>query len=121
MKRRSQAKTNHGTEGDIMRIAKIGMVAVGVLGSISGAVWGVGEYTQTLARKADVAETARAIRDDLVVVAVKADTAIDRQMEDLIARITYLDSKPHKTAEERDQLKYLREQLERVRRIRTGK
>ena len=55
------------------------------------------------------------------VVAVQAATALDQQMDDIVARISYLDRKPNKTADERDQLKFLREQLERLRKIRAGK
>ena len=72
-------------------------------------------------RASQFIENELASQNDLIVVAVKADFALDQQMESLIAQIDRLDRKPNKTVDERDQLKYLRDQLERLRRIRSGK
>jgi Na+-transporting methylmalonyl-CoA/oxaloacetate decarboxylase gamma subunit len=114
-------KRHHSWVDDMTYLAKIGMVVFAVLGTISGAVWGVSEYAQKFAKHDEVTTATKSIREDLTVVAAQATTALDQQMEDLIARIAYLDRKPNKTAEERDQLKYLRDQLERLRRTRAGK
>lgn len=56
-----------------------------------------------------------------VVVKAQAETALDEQMEILIARIAQLDAKRPKTADDHAQLKYLRDQLDRLRKIRTIK
>jgi hypothetical protein len=72
--------------------------------TLSGAGWYARE---TLATKGDV-----------VVAASKAETALDLQMEALISKIAQLDSKVGKTQEELEQLRYWRQQLERLRKMR---
>lgn len=94
----------------MIRWIKIGMVVFAAAGTIVGSVWGASTYVQTLATK-----------NDLVVVQAQAQTALDQQMEDIMARLARLESKPNKTADDRDQIKYLRDQLERLRRIRSIK
>lgn len=69
----------------------------------------------------DYIENNLASKSEFVVVQVQATTALDNQMEDLIARITNLERKLNKTQDDRDQIKFLRDQLERLRRIRAGK
>jgi septal ring factor EnvC (AmiA/AmiB activator) len=66
-------------------------------------------------------ENELASKNELIVVQVQAQTALDQQMEGLIAQIDRLDRKLNKSADERDQLKYLRDQLERLRKIRSAK
>jgi hypothetical protein len=58
--------------------------------------------------------------DKPVVLAVddKANYVLDRQMESTLSQINRLESKPNKTQDDRDQIKYLREDLQRSRDIR---
>lgn len=79
--------------------------------SIAGAGWGAHTYlTDTYAERADVN-----------LAGAKADFVLDRQMAALIAEIAYLERKPNKTPGEIEQLRWLREQLELMRRVRSGK
>lgn len=94
-----------------------GILGTLVMGLAFGG-WQARDYIEErLASKDDV----KHVGEVAIVAGVKADFVIDQQMEDLIAKIAYLDRKPNKTTDEREQLKYLRDQLERMRRIRTGK
>lgn len=81
-----------------------------VVFSLAGGGWAVRDYVGN----------ELASRDELVVVAAKADVALDQQMEDIIARIAILEKKPRQSQYDRDQIKYLRDQLERYRKIRAG-
>lgn len=58
---------------------------------------------------------------DFVVVQAQAQTALDQQMEIIIAQIARLETKTPKTQDDRDQIKYLRDQLDRLRKIRAIK
>lgn len=60
-------------------------------------------------------------RTSVIVAGTKADFALDKLMEQTIARINQLEAKKAKTVDERDQIKYLRDELERMRQIRRGK
>ena len=62
-----------------------------------------------------------ASKDDLIVVQAQVQTALDQQMEDVMARIANLEAKPKKSQYDYDQIKYLRDQLERLRRMRAIK
>lgn len=88
-----------------MNIATLSTVA-GLIATVGG-----GGYwaANNLADKAEVQ-----------VVAVKADFAIDKHAEYLLAQINRLESKRGKTAEDLEQLRYLREELKRLREIRQG-
>ena len=55
------------------------------------------------------------------VVAAKTDFIVDRQIAATAAEIGYLERKQNKTQTELEQLRYLREQLEQMRRVRAGK
>ena len=57
----------------------------------------------------------------MIVAESKANVALDRQMEAVIAQIARLEAKQNKTADDRDQLRYLREQLKNLRKIRAGR
>ncbi len=83
----------------------------GVVLSLTGGGWYVRDFVAT----------ELASKDEVIIVAQKADFAIDRQMEAVIAQIAHLDGKAKKTPEEIEQLKYLRQQLELMRKIRRGK
>lgn len=65
------------------------------------------------------AATTLADKESVQLVAVKADYAIDKHIEYLLAQIARLEAKP-KTADDREQLRYLRDELERLRKIRRG-
>ena len=95
---------------DVIHWLKIGMVIFAAAGTVIGSVWAASEYVQTFATK-----------NELVVVQAQAQTALDQQMEDIMARIARLENKRNKTADDRDQIKYLRDQLDRLRRIRSIK
>jgi hypothetical protein len=58
--------------------------------------------------------------DKPVVLAVddKANYVLDKQMESTLAQINKLEAKQSKTQDDRDQIKYLREDLQRSRDIR---
>ena len=81
--------------------------AAGLVTALSGAGWW--------------AATTLADKDDVIVVATKADFALDKHAESLLAQINRLELKPNKTADDRQQLQYLRDELERLRQIRRGK
>lgn len=56
--------------------------------------------------------------DELQVAESKANYAMDLQIEELQAQIIRLEAKRNKTADDRDMLKYLREKLERLKKMR---
>lgn len=85
-----------------------------VLGSVVGAGWTAHELIPT---RMDLAE----VHEAVIVAASKADVALDRQMEALIAAIARLEAKPNKTPEDIAQLDYWRRQLENLRKVRSGK
>lgn len=60
-----------------------------------------------------------ASKDEVIVAGTQAQTALDIQMRHLIAQISRLEEKRNKNADEREQLKYLRGELERLRKIRS--
>ena len=98
-----------------MSVKRASILMWSLLGSMILGLTGGGWYVR------DFVATELASKDEVVIVAQKADFAIDRQMEAVIAQIAHLDRKPNKTAEEIDQLNYLRQQLELMRKIRRGK
>lgn len=67
-----------------------------------------------------VATSLEAKADKPIVVAVddKANYVLDKQIESTLSQINRLETKPNKTQDDRDQIKYLREDLERSRQIR---
>jgi len=89
---------------------KVGMIVFAALGTVFGSVWAASEYVQSFATK-----------NELIIVQAQVQTALDQQMEDIMARIANLEAKPNKNQYDRDQIKYLRDQLERLRRIRSVK
>ena len=89
-------------------------------------LWGIfGTVVTTLAlggwAARDYVDNNLASKDEVVVAGVKADFVIDQQMAALIAQISYLERKQRKTQDEINQLNYLRQQLETMRRVRSGK
>lgn len=61
---------------------------------------------------------AKAEKSELLAVNAKSDYVIDRQMESQLAQINRLEDKNKKTQDDREQLRYLREELQRLRDIR---
>jgi len=91
-----------------MNIATL-LGALTLITTISGGTWYVSE---NFARQ-----------DDLVVVASKADYALDKQMEYLLSQINRLDSKARAgkaTEYDMEQIRYMREELKRLRALRRG-
>ena len=85
-----------------------------LLGSIVGVGWTAHEIVPT---RSDLSE----IREFAVIAGSKADVALDRQMEALIAAIARLEAKPNKSPEDIAQLSYWRQQLQNLRKVRAGK
>jgi hypothetical protein len=79
--------------------------------TIAGGGWGAHEYlTSTYAEKGEVQ-----------VAQATAGFVLDRQMEAIIAEISFLERKPHLTPTELSRLAHLRQQLDTMRRVRAGK
>lgn len=80
-------------------------------GTVAGAGWGAHDYLhETFSRK-----------EPVQIVGAKTDFIIDRQIAAIAAEIGYLERKPNKTQADIEQLRWLREQLEQVRRVRSGR
>lgn len=69
----------------------------------------------------DYVDNELASKGEVVVVGLKADFVLDQQMAALIAQIAYLERKGKKTQDESAQLQYLRQQLDIMRKVRSGK
>lgn len=67
---------------------------------------------------ASEALSAKADRAEVVAVNSKTDYIIDKQMESTLSQINKLESKQVKTQDDREQIRYLREELQRSREIR---
>lgn len=76
--------------------------------SLVGAIGGGGVYLATH----------YATAQDLQVVASQAQYSLDKHMELILIQINRLEAKPHKTADDRQQLQYLRDELKRLRELR---
>ena len=86
------------------------LVGTLVLGTVGGG-WYVRDYI----------DTQLASKEEVKLAGNKADFVLDQQMAALIGQIGYLERKGNKTAGERQQLDYLRKQLEHMRNVRRGK
>lgn len=104
----------------INAVKKAGAV-IGVLVLISGTVWGASEYLQSYARRTEVAEVAKEIKNEIVIAGTQAKFVIDQQIESLVIQIDHLRRKPNRTRGEEEQLRYLERQLDVARKIREGK
>jgi lipoprotein NlpI len=92
---------------DAAQLKMIAMVAV----AVAGATWGTSEYLHgTFAAK-----------EQVLVAMTKAEYVLQQQMESLLAKINALEAKRVKTADDRAQLKYWREELQRMRQVQRGK
>ena len=91
-----------------------GTVNVSTLSTIAGliATIGGGGYwaAQEIGAKAD--------KTELVVAGARVDFIYDKMIESYVSQIAILEAKQRKTPEENDRLRYLREELNRVRDIR---
>lgn len=81
--------------------------AIGIVGTLAG-----GGYwaAQEIGAKAD--------KSEVLVVNLKTDYIMDKQIESLFSQITRIEEKPVKTDDDRQQLQYLRDELQRLREIR---
>jgi len=82
--------------------------------AVAAAGWTAHEVIPT---RADIS----AVEERVIIAGSKADIALDRQMEAMIAAIARLQAKPHKSPEDIAQLNYLRQQLDILRKARAGK
>jgi len=80
--------------------------AVGLIGTVGGG----GVYLAT-----NYATT-----EELQVVSTKAEYGLDKHQEYLLTQINRLESKKDKTPDDLEQLRYLRDELKRIREIRKG-
>ena len=62
-----------------------------------------------------------ASKEEVTIVAYQSGFILDKQIESLLAQKSRLESKKVKTQDDRDQIKYLREEIERTRQIKRGK
>lgn len=62
--------------------------------------------------------TAKADHAEVVAVNAKAEYVMDKQMESMLAQVNKLESKKGKTPDDLDQLRYLRDEVKRLRDIR---
>lgn len=85
-------------------------IVVGCL-SIAGAGFTANEYLNDTFSK----------REAVVLAGAKADFVLDRQISSVAAEIGYLERKPNKTSADVEQLRWLRQQLDEMRRVRSGK
>ena len=69
----------------------------------------------------DYIDTRLASKEEVKLAGNKADFVLDQQMAALIGQIAYLERKANKTAGELQQLNYLRQQLDHMRKVRSGK
>ena len=84
--------------------------AVGLVVTLGGGGFWV---ANTIATKAD--------KEDVLIVATQTQFALDKQIESLLAQINKLEAKKVKTEDDRDQIRYLREEVKRTREIKQGK
>jgi len=79
-------------------------------GTIAGAGWSAHDYlTDSFASK-----------ETMMVVGVKADYLLDLQTENLVRQVAHLENKKNKTPDEIEHLRYLRQQIETLRKTRAG-
>jgi len=60
-------------------------------------------------------------KGSVLVLNQQTQFVLDRQIESIVKAIAHLEAKQHKTQTEWEQLRYLREQLEIMRRVRRGR
>ena len=86
------------------------VTAAGVVLSVAGGGWATHEYlVGTFATK-----------EAVIVAGAKADLLMDARIEALIKQRDQKKAKPRKTAEDLQDIKYLNEQIERLRNVQRG-
>jgi peptidoglycan hydrolase CwlO-like protein len=90
-----------------MNTLQIIIASIGLVSTVGGGGYWVAD---TLGDKAD--------KSEVIAVSLKAEYIMDKQIESLYAQIVKIESKPHKTPDDIQQLQYLREELQRLREIR---
>ena len=94
-----------------MMMTKELIAGVVALAGVAGGGWQANEYLHRTF----------ASRDSVIVAGAKADYTLNKQMEGLLAQIAQLERKANKTAGEIEHLRYLREELQRMREVQRGK
>lgn len=98
-------------------MTKIVAAYLALAATLAGAGWGTHEYLSgNYQPRGDYAR-----KGDVQLAGAKADFVIDRQMASIITEIAYLQRKKNKTQDELEQLRWLRKQLEEMRRVRSGR
>ena len=93
-----------------MKLSAMWFIA-GAVAAIAGAGWGANEYLHgTFAGK-----------EAVQLAGNKADFVLDQQMAAIQSRIGFLEGKTVKTRTDRDELNYLRQQVEIMRKVKAGK
>lgn len=83
--------------------------AIGLVATVGGGgVWFANELN------------AKATHEEVQVVGVQAEYALDKHLEYILSQINRLERKSHKTPDDVEQLRYLREELKRLREVRQG-
>lgn len=80
-------------------------VALGIITTISGATW--------------FAATTFAKESDLRLATTKAEVALDISIDSLTAKLALLEAKPNKTAYDIAKIKYLQDEITRLRKLRS--
>jgi len=93
-------------EKDAMNIPLVSS-AVGLALTLSGGGYWVSEQLSSKAGK-----------EQLMVVELKADFVMDKQIESMHSQINKIESKPKKSEDDREQVRYLRDEVKRLRDIR---
>ena len=81
------------------------------LAGVAGGGWQANEYLHSTF----------ASHEAVLVAGAKADYLMDQRMESIVAEIAWLERKKNKTTEELKQLDYLRDKLDRIRKVQKGK
>ena len=81
------------------------------LAGIAGGGWQANEYLHSTF----------ASHEAVMVAGAKADYLIDQRMESIVAEIAWLERKRNKTTDEQQHLLYLRDKLDRLRKVQKGK
>ncbi len=80
-------------------------IIISVVFSISAATWFVADTFAT--------------NDDLKLASTKAEVALDISIDSLIAKLVLLESKPKKTAYDLAKIKYLQDEISRLKKLRS--
>ena len=87
------------------------VAGVVALAGVAGGGWQANEYLHSTF----------ASHEAVLVAGAKADYLMDQRMESIVAEIAWLERKKNKTTEELKQLDYLRDKLDRIRKVQKGK